>query len=100
MTGGRNATESALLDAFRNRKGTTQAIGFGGSSHGQGLAMTQFLHPGMSMTMGWPCLNYPTSEEQTLGELRTALTQGDIAAVMLEPVNWQTGAVLSKSLIN
>jgi acetylornithine/succinyldiaminopimelate/putrescine aminotransferase len=88
------------LDAFRNRKGTTQAIGFGGSNHGQGLSMTQFAHPGMSMTMGWPCLSYPTSDEKTLDEVRNALTQGDIAAVMLEPVNWQTGAVISSSLIS
>ena len=88
------------MDAFKQRKGTSQAIGFGGSNHGQGLAMTQFAHPNMSMSMGWPCLNYPTSDEQTLDEVRSALMQGDIAAVMMEPVNWQTGAVVSSNLIN
>ena len=62
--------------------------------------MTQFAHPNMSMSMGWPCLNYPTSDEQTLDEVRSALMQGDIAAVMMEPVNWQTGAVVSSNLIN
>jgi len=100
LTGGRSATELALLDAFRLRKGTNSAIGFGGSNHGQGLSMTQFAHPGMSMSMGWPCLNYPTSDEQTLDEVRTNLRNGNVAAVMLEPVNWQTGAVISSKLIN
>jgi len=42
----------------------------------------------MSMTMGWPCLAYPERIEKALDEVRAALKAGNIAAVMLEPVNW------------
>ena len=40
LTDGRSATEQAVLDAFRRREGKTQAVGFAGANHGQGLAMT------------------------------------------------------------
>jgi len=45
LTGGRSATEHAVLDAFRQRQGKRLAIGFAGAYHGQGLAMSQFAHP-------------------------------------------------------
>lgn len=102
LTGGRNATEHALMDAFRNREGKTKAMGFVGANHGQGLAMTQFAHPQMSLSMGWPCLDYPASgdaESQTLERVRSAVN-GDVAAIMVEPVNWQTGEQMSDSLIS
>lgn len=102
LTGGRNATEHALMDAFRNRQGKSSALGFAGANHGQGLAMTQFAHPQMSMSMGWPCLNYPRSsdpEAQTLEQIRSAVSN-DVAAVLVEPVNWQTGEMMSSSLIS
>jgi 4-aminobutyrate aminotransferase-like enzyme len=102
LTGGRNATEQALMDAFRNREGKTKAMGFVGANHGQGLAMTQFAHPQMSLSMGWPSLDYPATgaaEEQTLERVRSAVN-GDVAAIMVEPVNWQTGEQMSDSLIS
>lgn len=45
LTTGRSATEMAMLDAFSQREGKRLAVGFAGSKHGQGLAMTQFAHP-------------------------------------------------------
>lgn len=54
----------------------------------------------MSMTMGWPCLAYPEHSEKALDEVRAALKAGNIAAVMIEPVNWSTGVVLDSTVIN
>lgn len=52
------------------------------------------------MTMGWPCLSFPERSEKTLDEVRAALKSGKIAAVMIEPVSWSTGAVLDSTVIN
>lgn len=57
----------------------------------------------MSMTMGWPCLKYPTSQDQeseTLDKVRSSLKSNAVGAVIVEPVNWQTGAVMSSQLID
>jgi len=54
----------------------------------------------MSMTMGWPCLSFPERSEKALDEVRAALKSGNIAAVMIEPVNWSTGVVLDSTVIN
>ena len=67
LTGGRNATEHAILDAFKVRGGNTRnltVLGFTGANHGHGIAMQQFAHPNMSLSLGWPSLNYPTSSGQ------------------------------------
>ena len=40
LTGGRSATELAMMDAFKRREGKKIAVGFSGANHGQGLAMT------------------------------------------------------------
>jgi hypothetical protein len=42
LTGGRNATEHAILDAFKVRGGNTRnltVLGFTGANHGYGIAM-------------------------------------------------------------
>ncbi len=57
----------------------------------------------MSMTMGWPCLKYPTSGDQegeTLDKIRSTVKNNAVGAVIVEPVNWQTGAVMSSHLID
>jgi 4-aminobutyrate aminotransferase-like enzyme len=101
LTGGRSATENAMMDAFKRRDGKMKALGFAGASHGQGLAMTQFAHPEMSLSMGWPVLNYPQgeSDEQVLDNVRSALSN-DVAVVVLEPVHWQSGRQMSSDLVN
>lgn len=103
LTGGRSATELAVIDAFKRRQGKNKALGFAGASHGQGLAMSQFAHPNMSLgALNWPVLNYPangTSDEQVLDSVRKAITN-DVAVVLVEPVNWQSGNQMSGSLIS
>jgi acetylornithine/succinyldiaminopimelate/putrescine aminotransferase len=74
-------------------------MGFHGSNHGQGLAMSQFAHPTMSLKLGWPVLEYPSNEEQSLEEARKTLKSNKISAVVIEPTNWQTGLVASDSYI-
>lgn len=64
--------------------------------------MAQFLNPRMSNGLGWPTLSYPNkeaSEEQVLENVRQAINP-DVACVLLEPVNWQTGQSMSSSLIS
>jgi len=39
-------------------------LGFIGANHGHGIAMQQFAHPKMSLSLGWPAINYPTSQSQ------------------------------------
>lgn len=99
LTGGRSATELAVMDAFQRREGKKLAVGFAGASHGQGLAMTQFAHPEMSLGMGWPALTHGGSDEQVLDNLRNAMSN-DVAVVLVEPVNWQTGNKFSTNLLN
>jgi hypothetical protein len=77
LTGGRNSTEHAILDAFKVRGGNPRnltVLGFTGANHGHGIAMQQFAHPSMSLSLGWPSLKYPTSsaqDSQTLDEVRS-----------------------------
>ena len=101
LTNGRSAAEQAMMDAFKRRNGKNKALGFAGASHGQGLAMTQFAHPEMSLSMGWPVLKYPQgeSDEQVLDNVRQALSN-DVAVVIVEPVHWQSGNQMSSDLIN
>ena len=68
--------------------------------------MAQFAHPNMSMTLNWPVLDYPqsNSEEQTLDKIRSSIqsqkSSAPVAAVLLEPVNWQTGSSMRQSFID
>lgn len=55
LTGGKNATEHAIMDAMKVR-GQGKVLGFAGSNHGQGLAMSKFAHPSMSLNCDWPVL--------------------------------------------
>lgn len=63
--------------------------------------MTQFAHPNMSNnSLGWPAINSKgQSDEQILDSLRSAVT-GDVAVVLVSPVNHQTGQSFSDSLIS
>jgi glutamate-1-semialdehyde aminotransferase len=59
----------------------------------------------MSMTLNWPVFAFPNSEaeyEKTYDSVHSALKKdrSSIAAVVLEPVNWQTGATLSSAFIS
>lgn len=102
LTGGRSATELAVMDAFKQREGKRLALGFAGSNHGQGLAMTQFAHPNMCNSLGWPVLAYPAngeSDAQVLDNFRSAMS-ADVAVVLVEPVNWASGNAMSSNLIN
>lgn len=107
LTGGRNASESALLDAFAQREGKVNqlsALGFAGANHGHGLAMTQFAHPNMSLQADWPALEYSRNESQVLDRVRSSIQSQratkPVAAVLVEPVNWTTGESMSDSLID
>ena len=89
------------MDAFKRRDGKRLALGFAGASHGQGLAMTQFAHPEMANSLGWPVLKYPQGESdaQVLDSVRAALSN-DVAVVVVEPIHWQSGNQMSSDLIN
>lgn len=107
LTGGRNASESALLDAFAQREGKMNqlsALGFAGANHGHGLAMTQFAHPNMSLQAEWPALEYSSDESQVLDKVRSTIqnqrASKPVAAVLVEPVNWSTGESMSDALID
>ena len=61
LTGGKNATELAVMHALAIRGSNEgKVLGFGGANHGHSIAMTQFAHPSMSANaLSWPCLAYP-----------------------------------------
>ena len=105
LTGGRNATEHAIMHAMQARgNGKSKVLGFHGSNHGHGLAMTQFAHPQMSANgLGWPCLDFPASsaqESQVLEKARSAVKSDAVSAIVIEPTNWQTGSSASDNFIN
>lgn len=67
LVGGRNATEHALMHAFKVREcnASAKVLGFHGANHGHSLAMTQFAHPSVSASgVSWPCLIYPENSAQ------------------------------------
>lgn len=83
------------------------ALGFEGSHHGNSLVLTQFAHPKMSLQMGWPSVKYPESaaaESQILESIRQAITakrneSSPVAAIVIEPTNYQSGYVASDSFM-
>lgn len=84
------------------------ALGFEGSHHGNSLALTQFAHPGMSLQMGWPSVKYPESAAQEgaiLESIRSAIAQkrnesSPVAAIVIEPTNYQSGYVASDNFMS
>jgi acetylornithine/succinyldiaminopimelate/putrescine aminotransferase len=105
LTGGRNATEHAVMHAMQARGSgsSSKVLGFKGANHGHGLAMTQFAHPQMSQNgLGWPCLSYPSSaseESRILESARAAVKADAVSAILVEPTNWQSGSVASDDFI-
>lgn len=105
LTGGRNAVEQAIFAAMVERGSDSRmsALGFEGSHHGNSLVLTQFAHPSMSLSLGWPSVRYPTStadESQILDEVRSALKTKHqdgkpVAAIVVEPTNFQSGHAAS-----
>ena len=69
LTGGRNAVEAALFDAFIQRGSNSRfsVLGFTGSSHGNSLALAQFALPEElnSSSLGWPNIKYPESFKES-----------------------------------
>lgn len=63
LTGGKNATEHAVMHALSVRGATNgKVLGFSGANHGHSLSMTQFAHPAMSASsLGWPSIVYPSN---------------------------------------
>ena len=61
LTGGKNATELAVMHALAIRGSNEgKVLGFGGANHGHSIAMPQFAHASMSANaLSWPCLAYP-----------------------------------------
>ena len=110
LTEGRNSVEHAIFDAMRQRGGDSSfvAMGFEGSHHGNSLVLTQFAHPKMSLDLGWPSIAFPTSqahEAEALEKARAAINEKraaghPVAAVVIEPTNWQTGPIASDNFIN
>ena len=90
------------MDAMKVRGGDKnyKVMGFSGSNHGQGIAMSQFAHPSMSIGLSWPVLNYSTNEASTLEEARKTIKHNKVAAVVIEPTNWQTGRTVSDYFIS
>ena len=91
LTGARNATELAIMNAMQGRE-SSKVLGFQGANHGTGLALTQFSHPAMSANgLGWPCLSYPKSaaeESQILEQTRASAKDNAVAAIVVEPTHW------------
>jgi len=92
----------------RDTKGEHTALGFSGSYTGNSIALNQFAAPDMSLSgLGWPSVEYPDSaaaEAQVLESVRDSLRlkkeAGEpVAAIVIEPTNWQTGHVASESFI-
>lgn len=82
------------------------ALGFNGANHGSSLVLSQFAHPQMSLSsINWPSIAYPSgNDSQTLEEVRSSLRQKredgcPVAAVLIEPTNWQSGHVASHDFI-
>lgn len=104
-----NAVEQAIFAAMRERgaDGNMSALGFEGSHHGNSLALTQFAHPGMSLQLGWPSVKYPENESQEaqiLESIRSAIGRKreescPVAAVVIEPTNYQSGYVASDNFM-
>lgn len=103
LVDGRNATEHAIMDALNKREGDLKVLGFAGSNHGHGLALTQFAHPNMSLGMGWPVVDFPSTdsqESQALEAARNEMRAQKVGAVVIEPTHWQSGAAASDNFIN
>ena len=109
FTGANNAVEQAIFAAMRERGADERfsALGFEGSHHGNSLALAQFAHPSMSLQLGWPSAKYPESsaqEGQILESIRSAIAQkreasSPVAAIVIEPTNYQSGYVASDSFM-
>ena len=105
-----NAVEQAIFAAMRQRGGDSRltALGFEGSHHGNSLALTQFAHPKMSLDLGWPSVKYPESAAQeapVLESIRSAIAakreaSAPVAAIVIEPTNYQSGYVASESFLS
>jgi len=111
LTEGRSAVEHGIYEAMWERGSDNKftALDFNGSFHGNSLVLTQFAHPNMSMnSLGWPSHEYPSSqseESQALEQIRASLQEkraagSPVAAVVIEPTNWQTGHSVSEGFIN
>jgi len=110
FTGPNNAVEQAIFAAMRERGSDARlsALGFEGSHHGNSLVLTQFSHPKMSLQLGWPSVQYPESaaqEAEILEGIRSAIAQkhddsSPVAAIVIEPTNYQSGYVASANFMN
>lgn len=109
FTGANNGVEQAIFAAMRERGSDARfsALGFEGSHHGNSLALAQFAHPKMSLQLGWPSAKYPESaaqEAQILEGIRSEIAakrdqSSPIAAIVIEPTNYQSGYVASESFM-
>ena len=92
----------------RDQGAKMSALGFEGCYHGSSVALAEFSHPNVSMKLGWPSVKYPESAAQEAGILegiRAALTQKrnegcPVAAIVIEPTNYHSGHVASKSFLS
>lgn len=92
----------------RGQGAKMSALGFEGCYHGSSVALAEFSHPSVSMKLGWPSVKYPESAAQEAGILegiRAALTKKrdegcPVAAIVIEPTNYHSGHVASKSFMS
>ena len=103
LVSGASAVEEAIFAAMQERGAdpSFSAMGFTGSHHGNSLVLTQFAHPKMSLSLGWPSMQYPESvaqEAEVLESIRSTLAAKrdagqPVAAIVIEPTNAQSGHV-------
>ena len=77
------------------REGKDKVVCFSGAKHG--VNSYTWTEAGLK-ALGWTQLAYPTDEmgeEYALDELESALRAGDVAAVVIEPMNSTTGHTCS-----
>ncbi len=103
FTKGNQAVEKAIMTAMKERGLTNSvAVGFSGSSHGSSasFALSGFRGANKLPSLNWPVLSYPknaTEESQVLEQVKNQLKSSPVAAVVVEPMNAQTGLSASNN---